>query len=87
MEEVAGLQRLTLRTLNIKIVNAVIVGVIIRSAEVRVFTGKKDNNEKGVWNLTIRDSITDYINVTCWGNSGYINHLYSKFQVGDVGKN
>lgn len=86
MESAAGLQRLSLQTLNSKISNAVIVGIVIRSQGVRTFTGKKDNTEKGVWNFTIRDSITDYINCTFWGSDGFINHMAQKFLVGDVGK-
>ena len=34
--------------------------------------------------MTIRDSPSDYINVTCWGSEDYIMELNSAFKILDV---
>lgn len=34
----------------------------------------------------MRDSPDDFINVTVWGSSEYVNSLFNKFQIGSVGK-
>ena len=36
--------------------------------------------------FTLRDSATDYVNVTCWGNDLFINDLAKSFKINDVGK-
>ena len=36
--------------------------------------------------FTMRDSPTDYINVTCWGSELYITALVDSFKICDVGK-
>ena len=36
--------------------------------------------------FTIRDTPTDYINVTCWGSESYISGLSGSFRIHDVGQ-
>lgn len=35
--------------------------------------------------FTLRDSPADYINVTVWGSPMFVENIYSKYRVGDVG--
>lgn len=81
-----GVQRLSLCNLHTKITNSLIVGVIIAKQPYRIFPDKKNEGERGVWNFTLRDSVTDYINVTCWGKAAYVMFLDKTFLVGDVGR-
>ena len=36
--------------------------------------------------FTMRDSPSDYVNVTCWGSEAYIRSLVDSFKICDVGK-
>lgn len=45
-----------------------------------------DNSEKSVWSFTLRDSPSDFLNVTVWGSVDYIKNLNESHRVGDVGK-
>ena len=36
--------------------------------------------------LTMRDSPSDYVNVTCWGSEAYIRSLVDSFKICDVGE-
>ena len=36
--------------------------------------------------FTMRDSPSDYINVTCWGSETYIRSLVDSFKICDVGE-
>ena len=36
--------------------------------------------------FTMRDSPSDYVNVTCWGSETYIRSLVDSFKICDVGK-
>jgi hypothetical protein len=36
--------------------------------------------------FTLRDSPTDFVNVTCWGNDTFINDIAKSFKINDVGK-
>lgn len=82
-----GLQKFSLRELHPDIYNALIVGIIIGKQRPRIFTNlKRENNtDRAVWNFTLRDSIQDYINVTCWSNEQEITYLNDSFHIGDVG--
>ena len=35
--------------------------------------------------FTFRDSPTDFVNVTCWGNGPFINDIAKSFKINDVG--
>lgn len=41
---------------------------------------------RAVWNFTLRDSASDFINVTVWGAVDYVNNLFTTFTIGCVGK-
>ncbi|XP_018320715.1 meiosis-specific with OB domain-containing protein isoform X2 [Agrilus planipennis] len=80
-----SLQRATIKELSPIITNAIVVGIIIAKQRLRRFVDNKDTfKERGVWNFTIRDSIVDYINVTCWGDANEIIETYDKYHTGDV---
>lgn len=81
-----GVQRVCLKKLHTKITNSLIVGVIIAKQSNRIFADKKTGSSRGVWNFTLRDTINDYINVTCWGSEEFVTLLDKSFHVGDVGK-
>ena len=36
--------------------------------------------------FTLRDSPTDYVNVTCWGNGTFINDIAKSFKINDIGR-
>ena len=35
--------------------------------------------------FTLRDSPTDFVNATCWGNGPFINDIAKSFKINDVG--
>ncbi|XP_048509838.1 meiosis-specific with OB domain-containing protein [Athalia rosae] len=83
----AGVQRLTLNSLQPEIKNALIVGIIISKQGVKTFQSKNtsyNTGERGVWNFTIRDSEVDFANVTVWGSSEYVEGLFVNFRIGHV---
>lgn len=43
-------------------------------------------SERYTLSFTLRDSPTDYVNVTCWGNGTFIKDLAKSFKINDVGK-
>ena len=43
-------------------------------------------NERYKLSFTIRDTPTDYINVTCWGSELFITNIHHSFKIYDVGK-
>lgn len=81
-----ALQRVTLKQLNPKLENVLIVGIIIGKQRPKKFLDQKAPIEtyKAVWNFTFRDSVQDYINVTYWGPSETIFHANDSFSTGDV---
>lgn len=81
-----GVQRICLKNLHTRITNSLIVGVIIAKQNHRIFQDKKQHNNRGVWNFTLRDSVNDYINITCWGTEEFVTFLSKNYHVGDVGK-
>lgn len=83
-----ALQRITLRELNPNLSNVLIVGIIIGKCRPRKFLDNKApvKTFKAVWNFTIRDSKSDYINVSYWGASETIYQANDKFRTGDVGE-
>lgn len=44
-------------------------------------------SERFLVNFTLRDSVTAFVNVTCWGSENYIKDLCAGFCIGDIGKN
>ncbi|XP_030019127.1 meiosis-specific with OB domain-containing protein [Sphaeramia orbicularis] len=61
-----------------------VAGVVIGKSDVRSFPDRKNIGvDRYTFGFTIRDSPNFFINVTAWGNSGYINGLSSSFNIGD----
>ncbi|CAM1322563.1 MEIOB (predicted) [Pycnogonum litorale] len=65
--------------------NALIAGLLIAKQEPRTIPNKRDpGKERHLMSFTIRDSPTDMINGTCWGESSYISYLANTFHIGDI---
>ncbi|XP_045924156.1 meiosis-specific with OB domain-containing protein [Micropterus dolomieu] len=61
-----------------------VAGIIIGKTDVRSFPDRKNIGEdRFTFGFTVKDSPDFFINVTAWGNDGYINGLSSSFSVGD----
>ena len=43
-------------------------------------------NERFKCTFTIRDSPSDFINVTCWGSEEFIRKIHTSFKICDVGE-
>lgn len=83
-----GLRRIALKNLEPDLDSILIVAVIIGKNNPGKFLDKTKENEeyRGVWRCTVRDSQRDYINVTFWGPSDEVSATNDKFYTGDVGK-
>ena len=44
------------------------------------------SQERFLLSFTVRDSPTDFINVTCWGSKEFVTDLSCQFAIGDVGE-
>eukprot|EP00117_Sycon_ciliatum_P008207 scpid33659/ scgid11011/ Uncharacterized protein C16orf73 homolog len=65
--------------------DATLVGIVLAKQAVKSFMDKKNpGNERCCFTFTLRDSPVDYINITCWGSSQYINNLSKQFKLNDV---
>lgn len=82
------LQRIPLREINPNLSNILVVAIIVGKTRPRKFLDTKVHVQtyRAVWNLTLRDSIRDYINCTYWGASETIFQADERFRTGDVGK-
>ncbi|XP_031147193.1 meiosis-specific with OB domain-containing protein [Sander lucioperca] len=61
-----------------------VAGIVIGKTDVRSFPDRKNIGEdRFTFSFTIKDSPDFFINVTSWGNGGYINGLSSSFSTGD----
>ncbi|KAF1374120.1 hypothetical protein PFLUV_G00245960 [Perca fluviatilis] len=61
-----------------------VAGIVIGKTDVRSFPDRKNIGEdRFTFSFTIKDSPDFFINVTSWGNDGYINGLSSSFSTGD----
>ncbi|XP_071398545.1 meiosis-specific with OB domain-containing protein-like [Centroberyx affinis] len=61
-----------------------VAGVIIGKTDVRSFPDRKNVGfDRFTFGFTIKDSPDYFINVTAWGNDGYINGLSGSFSIGD----
>ncbi|XP_055032752.2 meiosis-specific with OB domain-containing protein isoform X3 [Misgurnus anguillicaudatus] len=70
--------------LNVNITHAKVVGVIIGKTDSRGFPDRKNvGSERFTFSFTLKDSPTDFINVSAWGTEEYIHGLSSHFQIGD----
>ncbi|XP_051169181.1 protein hold'em-like [Leptopilina boulardi] len=67
--------------------NSIVIGIIIQSANPRIFesnSGKFNEIKRAVWTFTLRDSPDDFLNVTVWGSSKYVDSLFNKFTLGSI---
>ncbi|XP_029934270.1 meiosis-specific with OB domain-containing protein [Myripristis murdjan] len=61
-----------------------VAGVIIGKTDVRSFPDRKNIGfDRFTFGFTIKDSPNCFINVSAWGNDGYINLLSNSFSFGD----
>ncbi|XP_043480413.1 protein hold'em-like [Leptopilina heterotoma] len=83
----AGVWTQKLNSLQAGTQNSIIIGIIIHSVNPKIFehdNAKFNDIKRAVWTFTMRDSPDDFINVTVWGSSEYVNSLFNKFQIGSV---
>ncbi|KAL0272009.1 UNVERIFIED_CONTAM: hypothetical protein PYX00_005147 [Menopon gallinae] len=80
-----GVRKLAIGALSPDVNNSLVIGVIIAKQGLRTFISKKDGEERGVWNFTLRDSPVDTINVTFWGSAEGASRTSEIFNIGDVG--
>ncbi|XP_061822159.1 meiosis-specific with OB domain-containing protein isoform X2 [Nerophis lumbriciformis] len=75
---------ISISELHPNIVQPKVVGIIIGKSDTRSFPDRKNvGMERFTFGFTIKDSPDFFINVTAWGNDGYINGLYGSFSIGD----
>ncbi|XP_064789146.1 meiosis-specific with OB domain-containing protein-like [Oncorhynchus masou masou] len=61
-----------------------VAGVIIGKTDVKSFPDRKSIGfDRFTFGFTIKDSPDYFINVSLWGNDGYINGLSNSFRIGD----
>ncbi|XP_075950057.1 meiosis-specific with OB domain-containing protein [Anarhichas minor] len=61
-----------------------VAGIIIGKTDVKSFPDRKNIGvDRFTFGFTIKDSPDFFINVTAWGNDGYINGLSNSFGTGD----
>uniref|UniRef100_A0A3P9K8V5 Meiosis specific with OB-fold n=1 Tax=Oryzias latipes TaxID=8090 RepID=A0A3P9K8V5_ORYLA len=61
-----------------------VFGIVIAKTDVRSFPSRKNSDvERFTFGFTIKDSPDFFINVSAWGNQGYINSLGDNFRIGD----
>ncbi|XP_072229036.1 meiosis-specific with OB domain-containing protein [Leuresthes tenuis] len=61
-----------------------VVGIIIGKTDVKSFPDRKNFDvDRFTFSFTLKDSPDFFINVTAWGNDGYINGLANTFSIGD----
>ncbi|XP_077407881.1 meiosis-specific with OB domain-containing protein [Vanacampus margaritifer] len=62
-----------------------VVGIIIGKTDIKSFPDRKNAGvDRFTFGFTIRDSPDAFINVSAWGNDGYINGMSNSFSIGDV---
>ncbi|KAM9715521.1 meiosis-specific with OB domain-containing protein isoform 2-T2 [Menidia menidia] len=61
-----------------------VVGIIIGKTDVKSFPDRKNLEiDRFTFGFTVKDSPDFFINVTTWGNDGYVNRLADSFSIGD----
>ncbi|KAM8888779.1 meiosis-specific with OB domain-containing protein [Synchiropus picturatus] len=61
-----------------------IVGIIIGKSDVKCFPDRRNAGaERFTFSFTIKDSPDFFINVTAWGNEGFVGRLSNSFGIGD----
>ncbi|XP_078047143.1 meiosis specific with OB domains hold'em [Augochlora pura] len=83
----SGVYRQPLSLLQSGAQNALIIGIIINSSNMKTIDVSRSRfncGERGVWTFTLRDSEDDTINVTVWGSVLFVRKLSSNFHIGSV---
>ncbi|XP_065833454.1 meiosis-specific with OB domain-containing protein-like [Oscarella lobularis] len=77
--------RISIRDLSPSLPNCTVVGLVLAKEAPRSFPDKKNPGQfRCLLAFTIRDSSTDYINVTLWGSQGFVERTSSTFRINDV---
>ncbi|KAG8275284.1 hypothetical protein J6590_089388 [Homalodisca vitripennis] len=79
----AGIRRTQISALSHGSSDFLIVAVIIAKQTPRTIKSK-NVDMRSVWNFTLRDAPADYINVSFWGSSIFIDNIAQNFHIGDV---
>ncbi|KAK7792643.1 hypothetical protein R5R35_005103 [Gryllus longicercus] len=79
-----GVTRVSINALKPGLTDNLIVGVIIGRQTPRKIKKEGLDGQRAVWDITVRDSLEDFINVTFWGSLPHLNGLADLFHVGDV---
>ncbi|XP_033119046.1 meiosis-specific with OB domain-containing protein-like [Anneissia japonica] len=65
--------------------NVVLFGVVLSKQSPRsVVSRKYPNTQRYVFSFVLRDSVTDFINISCWGAGGFIKELANSFKIADI---
>ncbi|XP_076647537.1 meiosis specific with OB domains hold'em [Halictus rubicundus] len=83
----SGVNRQALNSLQPGAQNALVIGIIINSFNMKTIDATRsrfNHGERGVWTFTLRDSEEYTINVTVWGSVQFVRKLSSEFHVGSV---
>ncbi|XP_053982758.1 meiosis-specific with OB domain-containing protein isoform X2 [Hylaeus volcanicus] len=83
----SGVHRQALDSLQPGAQNALVIGIIINSFNMKTIDAARTRfnyGERGVWTFMLRDSKEYSINVTVWGSVQYVTKLSSEFHIGSV---
>ncbi|XP_053997497.1 meiosis-specific with OB domain-containing protein isoform X2 [Hylaeus anthracinus] len=83
----SGVHRQALDSLQPGAQNALVIGIIINSFNMKTIDAARtrfNHGERGVWTFMLRDSKEYSINVTVWGSVQYVTKLSSEFHIGSV---
>ncbi|XP_076291621.1 meiosis specific with OB domains hold'em [Lasioglossum baleicum] len=83
----SALHRQELNSLQPGAQNALVIGIIINSFNMKTIDANRsrfNHGERGVWTFTLRDSEEYTINVTVWGSVQFVTKLSSNFHIGSV---
>ncbi|GBM27994.1 Meiosis-specific with OB domain-containing protein [Araneus ventricosus] len=86
-EDEATYQKVSISQLSSELSQIVVMGMVIVKQDIRRISSRKQpGRERYVLNFTIRDSPSDTINATCWGEESAISVLSTAFAIGDIVK-
>ncbi|XP_071963434.1 meiosis-specific with OB domain-containing protein-like isoform X2 [Antedon mediterranea] len=65
--------------------NVMLIGIVLAKQSPRsVVSRKYPNTPRYVFSFVLRDSVTDFIHISCWGSEAYIKELATGFKVSDI---
>lgn len=77
-----SLSKKQIKDLNLGDTNILLTCLVISKSDPKFFNHMNEN--RGVFNLTLRDSVKDYLNCVIWGTEEKINELSSTISIGNV---